>query len=262
VTAHKETPVTVAAVIQARMTSTRLPGKVLMPAAGRPMLAHQIARVRRAATVDTVCIATTTNADDDPVAALAQAEGVAVFRGSEHDVLGRFVQAADSVDASIAVRLTGDCPLTDPALIDAVVGVFRDSDPPVDYATNSFPRTWPIGLDVEVASMAALRLADAEASDSYDREHVMPFLYRQPERFRIARHPSAEDLSGHRWTLDERSDYALLVRILEALVPENPAFGWRDVIALLDAHPEWRTLNAGVGQKQRRYEDRIPGGPT
>lgn len=253
---------TVAAVIQARMTSTRLPGKVLLPAAGRPMLAHQIDRVRRATTVGTVCIATTTNADDDPVAALAEAEGVAVFRGSEPDVLDRFVGAAESVGAETVVRLTGDCPLTDPALIDAVVGTFRDSDPPVDYATNSFPRTWPIGLDVEVASMAALRLANEEAGDSYDREHVMPFLYRQPERFRIARYPSALDLSGYRWTLDERSDYELLVRILEALLPENPGFGWRDVIALLDAHPDWRTLNAGVGQKQRRYEDRISGGST
>ena len=250
---------TIAAVIQARMTSTRLPGKVLMPAAGRPMLAHQIERVRRAARVDTVCIATTTNAEDDPVVALAEAEGVAVFRGSEPDVLDRFVQAAESVGAGIAVRLTGDCPLTDPALIDAVIGVFRDSQPPVDYATNSFPRTWPIGLDVEVASMAALRTANEEADDTYDREHVTPFFYRQPERFRIARYPSDIDLSGYRWTLDERADYEFLVRILEALVPENPGFGWRDVIALLDAHPEWRTLNAGVGQKQRRYEDRISG---
>lgn len=251
---------TVAAVIQARMTSTRLPGKVLMQAAGRPMLAHQIARVRRASAVDTVCIATTTNADDDPVVALAEAEGMAVFRGSEPDVLDRFVGAAESAGAEIAVRLTGDCPLTDPALIDAVVDLFRDSDPPVDYATNSFPRTWPIGLDVEVASMTALRTANAEASDTYDREHVMPFLYRQPERFRIASYRAPEDLSGYRWTLDERSDYELLVRVLETLVPENPGFGWRDVIALLDAHPEWRTLNAGVGQKQRRYEDRIAGG--
>lgn len=253
---------TVAAVIQARMTSTRLPGKVLMPAAGRPMLTHQIDRVRRAANVDTVCIATTVNVEDDPVAALAEREGVAVFRGSEHDVLDRFVRAAESVGAAVAVRLTGDCPLTDPALVDAVVATFRGSNPPVDYATNSFPRTWPIGLDVEVASMAALRLANEEATDTYDREHVMPFLYRQPERFRIAGFPAPEDLSGYRWTLDERSDYDLLVHILEALLPDNPSFGWRDVIALLDAHPEWRTLNAGVGQKQRRYEDRISGGPT
>ena len=253
---------TVAAVIQARMTSTRLPGKVLMPAAGRPMLAHEIDRVRRANSVERICIATTTNADDDPVVALAEAEGVAVFRGSEPDVLGRFVGAAESVGAEIAVRLTGDCPLTDPALIDSVVALFRDSDPKVDYATNSFPRTWPIGLDVEVASMTALRLANKEATDSYDREHVMPFLYRQPERFGIASYTSPVNLGANRWTLDERSDYELLVRIIEALVPENPGFGWQDVIALLDAHPEWRTLNAGVGQKHRRYEDKVAGGST
>lgn len=251
---------TTVAIIQARMTSTRLPGKVLMPAAGRPMLAHEIDRVRRAASIDAICIATTSNPEDDPVAALAEREGVATFRGSEHDVLGRFVGAAECVGAELAVRLTGDCPLTDPALIDAVVALFRTSDPAVDYATNSFPRTWPIGLDIEVASLAALRQADAEATDSYHREHVMPFLYSQPERFRVVSLRAPEDLSGHRWTLDERADYELLRRIVEALAPHNPAFGWRDVIALLDAHPDWRTVNAAVGQKQRRYEDRIAGG--
>jgi len=246
--------VTVAAVIQARMTSTRLPGKVLLRAAGREMLAHQIDRVRRARSIDAICIATTTNAADGPVAALAEREGVAVFRGSEHDVLDRFVKAADHVGADVAVRLTGDCPLTDPALIDAVVDVFRTAEPPVDYASNSFPRTWPIGLDVEVASVPALRTAAAEAGDPYDREHVMPFLYRQPARFRTAGFPAPTDLTGYRWTLDEATDFELLRKILEALLPANPVFGWRDVIALLEAHPEWRSLNAGVAQKHRRYE--------
>lgn len=250
---------TVAAVVQARMTSTRLPGKVLLPAAGREMLAHQLDRIRRARTIAAVCVATTGNAADDPVAALAEREGVAAFRGSEHDVLDRFVRAAEGVGATVAVRLTGDCPLTDPALIDAVVGVFRDAAPPVDYASNSFPRTWPVGLDVEVASMAALRQAAAEATDAYDREHVMPFLYRQPDRFRIARHTAPRNLSGYRWTLDEASDYELIRRILEALLPVRPDFGWRDVVALLDAHPEWRDINAGVAQKQRRYDDQSMG---
>ena len=111
------------------------------------------------------------------------------------------------------------------------------------------------GLDVEVASMAALRLAAAAATGPYDREHVMPFLHRQPERFRIARHLAPRDLSGYRWTLDEASDYELIRRILEALLPVRPAFGWQDVIALLDAHPDWRGINAGVGQKRRRYDD-------
>lgn len=250
---------TVAAVIQARMTSSRLPGKVLLPAAGREMLAHQIDRVRRAGSVDAICIATTTNAQDDPVAGLAEREGVACLRGSEHDVLDRFVRAASHVGADIAVRLTGDCPLTDPELIDAVVSVFRSARPPVDYASNSFPRTWPIGLDVEVASVAALRIAAAEATDPYDREHVMPFIYRQPDRFATAGYPAPHALSGYRWTLDERSDYELIRTILEALLPTEPAFGWRDVIALLDAHPDWRTLNAGVAQKRRRYEQQVAG---
>ena len=107
--------------------------------------------------------------------------------------------------------------------------------------------------------MAALRTAAAEADDPYDREHVMPFLYRQPQRFRTAGHPAPTDLSGYRWTLDEASDYTLIRTILEALLPVHPAFGWRDVIALLEAHPEWRSLNAGVAQKLRRYEQQVSG---
>ena len=239
---------TVAALIQARMTSTRLPGKVLLPAAGREMLAHQIDRVRRARRVDRICVATTANATDDRIVALAEREGVAVFRGAEDDVLDRFARAAETVAPRLVVRLTGDCPLIDPVLIDDAVAVLQASAE-LDYVSNGIELSWPAGLDVEVMTIAALRLAAAEAVDGFDREHVTPFIYRHPERFRVRNIRCPEALSAHRWTLDEPADYELIRRILEALAPVDPAFGWRDVLALLAAHPDWAAINRDVRQK-------------
>ncbi|NQW12291.1 MAG: glycosyltransferase family protein [Alphaproteobacteria bacterium] len=239
------------AVIQARMTSRRLPGKVLLEVLGRPLLGHQIDRVGRATRVDAVVIATTANPTDDPIAALAKTLGIGCHRGSETDVLGRVTDAAEQVGATVMVRLTGDCPLIDPDLLDAALGCLIESDPPLDYVTNDPPRTWPIGLDVEVMRMTALRAAAAEATDPYDREHVTPFLYTRPERFRLDSIRCPEDLSHHRWTLDEPADFELIKRILEALLPVKPDFGWRDVLALVEAHPEWRALNRDVQQTAR-----------
>lgn len=239
------------AVIQARMTSRRLPGKVLLEVLGRPLLAHQIDRVRRAKHIDAVIIATTANPSDDPIAALAEAEGVGCHRGSETDVLGRVTNAAADANAEIVVRLTGDCPLIDPTLLDEAVGRLAESNPPLDYVTNDPPRTWPIGLDVEVIHMAALRIANTDATSAYDREHVTPFLYSRPDRFRLDSIRCPEDLSHHRWTLDEPADFELIKRILETLLPTKPDFGWRDVLALVEAHPEWRALNQNVRQTAR-----------
>lgn len=252
---------TVVAIVQARMTSSRLPGKVLLEAAGKPMLAHQLERLGRARSVDRIVVATTANADDDPVAELATRLGVGLHRGSEHDVLDRFHGALAAAGGSVAVRLTGDCPLTDPAVVDLVVDAFRTADPAVAYASNSFPRSWPVGLDVEVAARAALDEAAAEATDPYDREHVMPFLYRQPGRFRTLSVRCPVPMAHHRWTLDEAGDYALLRRIIETLLPDRPDFGWRAVVDLLAAHPDWTALNAAVGQKTRRYEAEAAANP-
>lgn len=244
---------TVAALIQARTTSLRLPGKVLLPAAGREMLAHQIVRVRRARLVDRICVTTTVNTTDDPIVALALREGVDVFRGSEDDVLDRFVGAADTFGATLVVRLTGDCPLIDPALIDDAIATFRSATASLDYLSNGLEPTWPAGLDVEVMTIAALRVAAKEAEDRFDREHVTPFLYRHPDRFRVQNIRCPEALPTHRWTLDEPADYELIRRILEALIPANPGFGWRDVLALLAAHPDWGAINRDVRQTPNPY---------
>ena len=247
------------AVIQARMTSTRLPGKVLMEVLGRPMLGYQVERVARAKRVDRIVLATTTNATDNPVAAFAESSGIGLYRGSEGDVLGRVAEAARTSlpqgTPDKVVRLTADCPLIDPDLIDAVIECLSNSAPPLHYASNAIPRCWPIGLDVEAMTFEALMRADREASDSYDREHVTPFLYRQPDRFRIGHVPSPEPLSHHRWTLDEPADFDLLSAILTALYPTNPNFGYRNVLDLLERRPDLNRLNAGVAQKTRRFED-------
>ena len=245
------------AIVQARMTSTRLPGKVLLEVLGKPMLAFQLERVRRVSSIDAIVIATTTNAADDPVEGFASAGGYGLHRGSEHDVLGRFQGAVAGTEASTVVRLTADCPLADPDVIEQVIQRYRDAAPRCDYVTNAIPRSYPAGLDVEVLGRRALEIAAAEAREAYDREHVTPFLYRNPERFRLLSVVAEPDLSWERWTLDEPGDFELIRRILEALYPDNPDFRMGDVIRVLDAHPDWRALNGSVREKPRMVEDAV-----
>lgn len=237
----------VLAIVQARMTSTRLPGKVLREVLGRPLLGYQLERMRRARSLDRIVIATTTNATDDPVAAFCRREGCDVVRGPEHDVLERYAQAERAFPADTVVRLTSDCPLIDPDLVDLAVRRFGEQ--PCDYLSNMLQPTWPYGMAVEVMTAVALRAAAAEAQDAREREHVTPFLYWRPQRFRLESLTMAPDLSRHRWTVDTPEDFELVRRILEALYPANPRFGLADVLALLEAHPEWEKINAHVEQK-------------
>jgi spore coat polysaccharide biosynthesis protein SpsF len=197
-------------IVQARMTSTRLPGKVLQPLAGEPMLTRLVDRLRRVKHADGLVIATTTNATDDPIAALCAEQGVPCHRGSEHDVLSRYADAAGLHGAEVVVRITSDCPLIDPALIDQVIAVYEEGDS--DYVSNMLPPTWPYGMAVEVFSASALTQAHAEATQAAEREHVTPFLYWHPERYRLRNVASPVDLSHHRWTVDTPEDYALVSR--------------------------------------------------
>ncbi|HXN88188.1 MAG TPA: glycosyltransferase family protein, partial [Methylocella sp.] len=172
------------AIIQARMTSTRLPGKVLKEICGKPMLARQIERVARARLVDLVAVATSEDASDDPIAALCAELGIPSYRGSLADVLGRFQGASERLGpADHIVRLTGDCPLTDPAIVDACVAVHIANS--ADYTANGVERTYPDGLDVEVMTASALARAAREAKDPFQREHVTPHIYRNPEIFSL-----------------------------------------------------------------------------
>lgn len=234
-------------IVQARMTSTRLPGKVLLALAGLPMLTRLVERLRRVRRAEGIVIATTTNATDDPVAALCAQLGVASHRGSEHDVLSRYADAARLHGADVVVRITSDCPLIDPALIDQVIAVYEEGDS--DYVSNMLPPTWPYGMAVEVFSAAALQQAHAEATQAAEREHVTPFIYWHPKRYRLRNVTSAVNLSHHRWTVDTPEDYELVRRLFDALIPTHPDFTQEDVLAVLDAHPDWMRINQHIQQK-------------
>lgn len=234
----------VVAVIQARMSSTRLPGKVLRPLGDRPVVDWVTRAAHAAKGVDRVIVATSTEADDDVLVDHLVAAGEQVLRGDLDDVLGRFLAAVDVTGADVVVRLTADCPLLDPRLIDAAVAVARSG--PWAYVSTVDPRCLPRGLDVEVVTAAALTAAGAEATGT-DRVHVTPFVRDHPERFPAAGlvvHPAADDL---RVTLDTEEDAALLDGVVAALGNRIPA--WHEVVALLRSRPDLVALNATVEQK-------------
>lgn len=240
----------VQAIIQARMGSTRLPGKILADIGGQPMLARVVERARRASTLNGVMVATTTQPADDDVERLCRQRGYDVFRGHPTDVLDRYYQAARAAGADVVVRLTADCPVIDPAVIDKVVRAFLTADPPIDFAANRLPddRSFPIGLDTEVCSFDALARAWAEARESYQREHVMPYLYETPGRFRTLLVRSERDLSHLRWTVDTAEDLELLRRIYAHFAGRDD-FGWGEVLALMEREPSLAVINAHVPQR-------------
>jgi spore coat polysaccharide biosynthesis protein SpsF len=261
----------IVAIIQARMSSSRLPGKVLLDIAGEPMLAHVVERTRHAVTVGEVVVATTTDPSDDPIEAFCQQRGYYYYRGSQYDVLDRYYQAARQFLAAVIVRITADCPLIDPGLIDELVCEFLGipncepglitrypSPMPYDFAANRLPppwgRTYPVGLDTEICTYKALELAWQEAQLPYQREHVMPFFYDQPERFRILHVNHDVDYGKLRWTVDTPEDLELVRRIYASL-PEDENFTWMDVLALLEHEPELAEINQQIHPKDYREFD-------
>lgn len=207
------------------MGSSRLPGKVLAPIAGRPMLQFMLERLATLNLAHLV-VATSVEARDDPVADVAATAGASVVRGSEHDVLDRFRAALAAYPAATVVRLTGDCPLIDPSVVAAAIALHHERD--VDYTSNVLPRTFPKGLDVEVVRSDALLTAASEAVDPPEREHVTPFIYRRPERFRLANLWCPEDLGDERWTVDTVDDLEVLRNMVHTAGPT--LLGWREVL--------------------------------
>lgn len=240
----------VIAIIQARMSSTRLPGKVLQDLGGRPVLERMVERVKRARHVTETVVATTTDPLDMPIIELCQRLGTPVFRGSLPDVLDRYYQCAVNYRADYVVRLTGDCPLIDPDLIDQVVRALLDN--PVDFTCNRLPppftRTYPIGLDVEACTFEALENAWKNATAKHDREHVMPYLYEVPGRFRIKQLQNDVDYGSLRWTLDTPEDLALLREVIKRLGNRND-FSWKEVLTLFQQDPELAKINGDVVHK-------------
>jgi spore coat polysaccharide biosynthesis protein SpsF len=237
-------------IVQARMTSTRLPGKVLKPVLGKPLLAYQLERLTRCTLADEIVIATTLNSADDPIVALAAKHDVASFRGSEDDVLSRYHGAALAHRADTIVRVTSDCPLIDPAVIDRVIRKFSDTPGRYDYVSNTLQRSYPRGMDTEVFSFQALDQALRESTTPAEREHVTPFIYRNPARYKLGNVAYATDESRHRWTVDTAEDLEFVRRMLEALYPSHPEFTLEDALETACAHPGWGDINQHVAQKE------------
>jgi spore coat polysaccharide biosynthesis protein SpsF len=287
------------AIIQARMASSRLPGKVLLDIAGEPMLAHVVARARLARSLDQVVVATTTEPDDEPIQALCEERGLMCYRGSQYDVLDRYYQAALQSQAEVVVRITADCPLIDPDVIDRTVNAFMgatsdelktakdnlqafDSEltgdrhvapgAPYDFAANRLPppwgRTYPIGLDTEVCTFKALEIAWKEAKEPHQREHVMPFFYDHQERFRILLINYTEDYGAMRWTVDTPEDLELVRQVYARFTPRAD-FSWLEVLELFRNEPRLARINAEVRHKaydeidaRRRTTDDQPSSPS
>jgi spore coat polysaccharide biosynthesis protein SpsF len=240
------------AIIEARMSSTRLPGKVLRPILGKPMLELLVERLERARQLDHIVIATTTNPGDRAIAELCRHLGIGCFRGSEDDVLDRVLRAAQHAQADVIVEITGDCPLIDPDIVDELVDVFKNNG--FDYVSNNRERTYPLGLDTQVFPTKVLEEVARLTQDPVDHEHVSLYIYEHPERFRLHNVPGdlPERYRDIRLTVDTAEDLALIAQIYESLYPAKPAFTLRDVLALFDGKPELREVNRAIQQKRVR----------
>ncbi len=238
--------------IEARMGSSRLPGKVLRPILGRPMLELMIERLQRARLADGVVVATTDQPADDAIAALATAVGVGCHRGSETDVLGRVLDAARLAGAELIVETTADCPLIDPAVIDQMVATFRTN--PVDYCSNVLTPTYPRGLDVQVFPTRVLAEVARLTNEPADREHVSLYIYEHPERYRLLNVASGLPAAVRdlRLTVDTPLDLELVAEVFARLYPVDPCFALADIWALMEREPRLRTLNQSVQQKTVR----------
>jgi len=244
-------------IIQARMGSSRLPGKVLMPLGGKPSVQQVIERARLIRGVDEVVLATSTASIDDPLVAFCNSAGVPVVRGSEDDVLDRYYQAAKAARADVVIRITGDCPLLDPVESAKVLEAFRSSG--ADYVSNVHPPTLPDGLDTEVFCFQALETAWKQATKKSEREHVTLFISTNPELFRIESISNPVDWSGHRWTLDEERDYRMLSAVYDELALRGEFGTLAEVINILRDRPEIARLNGSIerneGLKKSQQED-------
>jgi spore coat polysaccharide biosynthesis protein SpsF len=234
------------AIIQARMSSTRLPGKVLADISGQPMLAYVVNRAKKAQTLDRVVVATAVDQANQPIVDFCQQADIVCYQGSENDVLDRYYQTARNLDATVVVRLTADCPLLDPQIIDRVVNVFHSGN--YDYVSNALKPTYPDGLDTEVFSFQTLEFAWREAKLKSEREHVTSFIYKHVDRFRLFNVEHDVDLSAQRWTVDEPADLELVRAIYRYFKTRD--FGMNQIVALLQQYPTLQAINAGFERNE------------
>ncbi|MGF1933564.1 MAG: glycosyltransferase family protein [Nostoc sp. ChiQUE02] len=240
------------AIIQARMGSTRLPGKVMKQLCGKTVLSHVISRVKACFLVDAIVVATTNSLADDVIVIESEKCGIHCFRGSEDDVLERYYLAAKEYQADVIIRITSDCPLFDSEVLTAMLEYFKTETGDgleIDYLSNCLRRSYPRGLDAEVFTFKVLEKAFQEAHESYEREHVTPYIYEHPETFSLYNQTNNEDISNYRWTLDTEEDWKLIEAVYTDLYQEGKIFTTNEVIAQFRVKPELVKLNAHVRQK-------------
>lgn len=242
----------VVAIIEARMNSSRLPGKVLLEMAGKPVIGHIVDRLRAAKQVDDVCVATVADDSCDVLVDYCHSIGVDVFRGSEDDVLDRVLQAAYHSNADVIVEICGDCPVIDPIVVDELVEQYFHLE--VDFCSNAIQRVHPLGLDAKVFSRDVLQRVADSTQDKYDREHVSLYIYENPDKFAL-HHLSDNhylDVIDYRLTLDTDKDFAMINQVYDALYAENKTFGLAQIIPFLQRNPEIVMMNSDVKQKGAR----------
>ncbi|MCH1430797.1 MAG: acylneuraminate cytidylyltransferase [Chlamydiales bacterium] len=236
-----------AIIVQARMTSTRLPGKVMKKVKGKALLEYQIERMLCCKSIKNVIIATTENAEDDVIVDFCRDNDVAYFRGDENDVLSRYYEAAKAFNVDLICRSTSDCPLIDPAIIDRVVNYYHDNQPELDYVTCT---GYPLGMSAEVFSFKILEEAFQEAKKDYEREHVTPYFYKNPfKKFKVGRVYPEDNAPKYRLTVDTDDDLKLVEKILDNLYSKKPLFSLKDINELMARHPAWSKINSHIRQK-------------
>lgn len=233
-------------IVQARMSSTRLPGKIFLPVLQKPLLVRMLERVQNAKLIGELVVATSTNSNDDQIEELCSKENIKCFRGHLTDLLDRHYQAAKKFDADAVVKIPSDCPLIDPQIIDKVLQFYIDNSDRFYFVSNLHPTTYPDGNDVEIMSFATIEKAWKEAVKDFEREHTTPYIWENPEKFRIGNvvWETGQDFSAtHRWTIDFEEDYLFIKKVYNELYPLNPKFGLNDILTLLEQKPDIASIN-------------------
>lgn len=238
----------VAAIVQARLGSTRLPGKIFKELSGKPMLWHVVNRLSHSKLIDEIIVATTILPEDDRVQEFCEMNNILFYRGSPEDVLSRYYETAKKFEIDIIIRITSDCPVIDPFVVDTLAEFFLEEK--VDYVSNNIIRTFPRGLDSEIFSFYSLAKAYNEASQQYEREHVTSYIYNHPDLFTFKNFSNKTDYSFHRWTVDTQEDFLLIENIYNALYNEKKLFLFKDILELFEKNPDLIRINQNIQQKK------------
>lgn len=242
-------------IIQARMTSTRLPGKILKEVLNKPLLEYQIERLRRVNFADNILIATTINDTDQPIVDFCSQHNIEIFRGSENNVLSRYYQSAKKINADAVIRITSDCPLIDPQIVDNITQFYLENSAKYDYVSNTLNRTYPYGMDTEIFSFKALEEAYNEASSQSALEHVTPFIYSNQNCYRLYNVVNNIDYSNYRWTVDTEEDFKLITEIIRSLYPIKPEFTFEDILGLVINNEKLSLINSHIKQKSIKEDE-------